>query len=273
MDGKNISDVDAQEAVIESVIGRMFFIRPGIIRKFLPEKNMVEASVGIKVKTALVNGSVGYEELPLVVHVPIAVGYSPSAGLGTTYPIREGDPCTLMFSDRMINIFLKKGEMSMPEEVGQDNRTSVPRQHNLQDAICFPGMIVQSSVFKYWNNNAVETRDLERNVYTSVSREGIAATDGEATANITGGRATVTAPNGVALTDEQASVTIESGQVRIGAPGGVYIDAPNMKVDGSTGFLSGVWRADDFETTSGFDANSHRHSGVEPGGGTTGRFV
>ena len=163
--------------------------------------------------------------------------------------------------------------MSLPEENGQNNLTTVPRQHDIQDAICFPGMIVQSSVFKNWNNDAVEIRDLERKVYSSVSRETITSTDGSATATIQGGRTTVTAPNGVDLTDEQARIVIEDGQVKISSPNGVYIDAPNMKVDDSTGVLSGVWRADDFETTAGFDANSHRHSGVQPGSGTTGTFV
>ncbi len=273
MDNRASSDYIAQEEVIESVIGRMFFIRPGVIKKFIPEKNMVEAQVAIKVKRHLVNGNVQYDELPLVVNVPIAIAYSLSSAMGTTFPIREGDPCTLLFSDRMINIFLKKGEICIPEENGQNNLTTVPRQHDIQDAICFPGMIVQSSVFKDWNNNAIEIRDLERKVYVSVSHETIESTDGEAVTTISGGKVTVDAPNNVDLTDGDARILIEDGKVHISAPSGLFIDAPNFEMDNISGRVYGNLIADNVLTNSGFDANGHRHSGVETGGGNTGPFV
>lgn len=273
MDNREISDGAALEAITEAVIGRMFFIRPGIVRAFYPEKNMVDAQVAVKAKRPVIDGKVEYEELPLIVNVPLAVPYSPAAGLGMTFPIRAGDPCTLLFSDRMINLFLHRGEMSLPEENGLDNRTTCPRQHEIEDAICFPGVILKNSVFKDWNNDAVEIRDLERKVYASVSREGITATDGTAMAEVGDGRVTAFAPNGVALTDDAASITIQGGRITLSAPNGITVKAPNMKVDDSSGLLSGTWTAQDFRTQAGFDANSHKHGGVENGPGVTGPFA
>lgn len=257
MDNREISDMAAQTQIAESVISNMFFIRPGIIKRFYPELNRVDVQVAIKSKKPDFGEGVEYEELPIITGVPIAVQFSQSSGMATTFPIHPGDQCTLLFSDRMIDLYLKKGEISLPESVGTENMTSEPRMHEIEDAMCFPGVIVKSNVIQGWNNDAIEIRDKGRKTFLS----------------ITPGTINETAPGGITMTDGNATISIHDGQVNISAPNGVYIDAPNMSVDGSAGRLSGVWSADNFDTTAGFDANSHRHSGVEPGGGNTGRFV
>ncbi len=274
MDNRAASDSVMQEALIESVIGRMFFIRPGIIKKWNAEKNLVDAQIGIKIKSSNIDGSVKYEDLPVIPNVPVATFYSPAAGLGFTSPIRVGDPCTLLFSDRMINIFMKDGKICVPEENGQNNQTTNPRQHEIEDALCFPGIILQNSCFKDWNNDAVEIRDIERKVYTSVSKEGIESTDGEAKATITEGAITCNGPQGVTNTDGNATIEIKDGLIRIDAPNGISIDSPNFKIEeGGDGDVSGTFNGQNLTTDSGFNANSHRHSGVETGGGNTGPFV
>ncbi len=188
METSGLSDSDALGLLVESVIGRMFFSRPGIIKQFYPTSQRADVVVGIKYKKPVKDGKAEYEELPLILNVPIAMQYSPNAGLASTFPIREGDPCTLIFSDRMINQYIQRREVSLPEECGTDNVTTQPRQHKMEDAMCFPGVICKRDVLPNWNNDAWEIRNKERTAFISLNVNGNIAmqTSGDVAINATG---------------------------------------------------------------------------------------
>lgn len=240
-----------QSAVnVLDVLAGMRFCLPGIIQKFDPATNRAEVVPAIKGKLSF-GGKASYISLPPILEVPVVIPCSQSAGVCVTVPIAPKDECLLLFSDRMLDQFLANGGVQNPEAVGPHNQTTEPRQHDLTDAICVPGIITRPNVIANWNNECVEMRDKGREKYVSLG------------------------PDGIVLSDSRARVTVADGAVDIEAPNGFSVDAPNFKLDRSSGAgtVSGVLKAADMETTAGFFANTHRHDGVEPGGGHTGTFV
>lgn len=273
-DLKEVNENTAFEMSVRDIIAGMHFCRPGIIDAFYPDTNRVDVTPAIMSKL-LVNKGVKYEMLPRILDVPIAIPYSQKTGLALTMPIEKGDECLLVFCDRYIDRFADLGGFQAPEEAGQDALITDPRMHHLTDAICIPGFVTKPNRLPDWNNEAIELRDKDRKVYVSVSADGVESTDGEAIANISGGRVDVTAPNGVRMTDGQARITIQNGAIDLVAPNGLGIDAPNIQVGRTSGegWVRGILRALNFIGDSGFNANTHRHNGVEQGGGTSGTFV
>lgn len=183
MDNREISDGAAFELAVEAIIAGMFFNRLGIIEKFNGD-NTVDVRVAIKGKAPVVNGKVEYYDLPIISKVPLITYWSPSAGMVLTTPIRPGDPCTLYFSDRMNTLFLKTGTFAYPEAVGQNNVTSEPRQHDMTDAMCFPGILTYKPVIPNWSTENIELRDMDRQKYVSVGPNGVKATTGGATVRL-----------------------------------------------------------------------------------------
>lgn len=272
-------DYDFEDAVLD-VVSDFCHCRPGIIESFDVETNTVTASVAIQAKIIDAD-KVRYENYPIIENVPVCLPYAQAQGLCLTLPIKKGDLCTLLFSDRMLDVFLRTGDFSPPEDgVGPNAIETEPRMHHLADAICVPGLITQRigkapGTIPDWNTENIEIRDRERKVYISLGANGIESTDGEAKTHITGGTVTAEAPNGATITDTQAVWEMKDGHLSVNAPNGIDIEAPNFRIKSSDGYgwTSGTFRAEELETDAGFAANSHRHSGVETGGGTTGTFV
>lgn len=203
METSGLSDSDALGLLVESVIGRMFFSRTGIIKKFYPSTQRADVIVGVKYKKPVKDGKAEYEELPLILNVPIAMQYSPEAELASTFPIREKDPCTLIFSDRMINQYLQRREVSLPEECGKDNVTTQPRQHKMEDAMCFPGVICKRDILPNWNNDAWEIRNFDRSAFISLNVNKNISIQTTGNVNITN--------NGDVSIESEGSININSG--------------------------------------------------------------
>lgn len=239
---------EALKEVSLSSLAEMHFCRPGIIESF--DGTLAEVTPAIMRKVYEDNVP-KYVKLPLIVRVPIAVPFSSTAGLLLTVPIRTGDQCLLLFADRELDNFIEKGEVVPPETVGANNKYSLPRMHDLSDAVCLPGITLVTNAVPNWNNENIELRDRSRAKYVSVGASGVEYSDGIAT------------------------TTMRNGRVQTYAPNGFYVDAPNVFINDSTGnaSITGTWRAQELQTTAGFNANTHRHSGVQSGSSNTGTFV
>lgn len=73
-------------------------------------------------------------DYPIIIGVPV---FMPRAGTAQiTYPVKEGDSCLLVFSERSLDEWLGKGST--------DNHD--PRRYDLTDAFCFVGMCPSQSI-------------------------------------------------------------------------------------------------------------------------------
>lgn len=161
--------------MIYAVLSEMEFSKPGKIVKFDPDTNLCDAQPVVKRKVTI-EDKAEYRELPVILRVPVVLPYSPMAGLCFTQPIRKGDPCLLLFSDRMLDNFIdqfaKGGCCVAPECCGGDNKTSEPRIHHLTDGMCIPGLHGIKDKIPKWNNEAIEMRNFDRTAFISLAENG-----------------------------------------------------------------------------------------------------
>lgn len=68
-------------------------------------------------------------ELPVISGVPVQ--FTGGGGFADTYPVAQGDPCWLIFSDRSIDDWFARGEKTTPTET---------RRHHETDAIALLGV-------------------------------------------------------------------------------------------------------------------------------------
>lgn len=150
------------------VASQTYVCRPGKIISFDPATNLAVVQPVIQQKVSTKN-KVEYRNFPNILRVPVMIPYSPVAGLCLTVPIRKGDPCMLLFADRMMDNFVKQfakgGCCVSPECCGGDNQTSEPRMHHLTDAICIPGLFGQPDRIPQWQNDAIELRNYDRTCF------------------------------------------------------------------------------------------------------------
>ena len=111
--------------------------------------------------------SVQYFDYPKITNIPLSLQWSPNVG-GITYPIKSGDICTLIFSQRSLDNFLISGKTSDPFDPADAKYTEI-RLFDLTDAMCFPGIITNNLQIQGYNNDAIEVRTADGLKKVSVS--------------------------------------------------------------------------------------------------------
>ena len=138
------------ENVIDSVINKIKVdIRvaiPCYITSFNAELQTCEAQPTIKGQITHPNGKIESINFPLLVDVPVI--FPASGGVTMTFPIKEGDECLIVFSDKCIDFWWQNSGI---QESGD------PRKHHLADGIAILGV---RSVPKVINNISTESMQI-----------------------------------------------------------------------------------------------------------------
>ena len=137
------ADADPQEQIDTLVDGKTAEIHtviPGIIEKFDPATCLADVRPALKRRFS-VNGEDGEtvavkKELPVIPNVPVA--FPRGGGFAITWPLKKGDPCLLLISERSIDSYIDSDGKAPVDP--DDSRT-----HDLSDAICYPGMTTKKS--------------------------------------------------------------------------------------------------------------------------------
>jgi len=240
---------------------------PGVIQSFDPATQTATAQPAIKMRVNLGEG-VKQMDLPVITNIPVVLPFAQTAGLLMTLPIKAGDECLLIFSDRSIDNFLQMGGVQPAVGAGPDDTTTTPRSHSLTDAICIPGVVSNPKAVPEYNADNIEIRDKERKQYISLGPQGITITDGTATWTMNGGEVTCDAPKGLIETSQ--------GPMKRTTPAYQTILGSNVAIDGEN--PNGEYEIDNtlksrrgtFIDKDNVILNTHLHTQVMPGGGNTG---
>ena len=167
---------------------------------------------------------------PEVVNVPLIFPCSSDSAI--TFPIREGDGVLLVFSMR-----------GMDEWKGGDGGLSTPtdrRDHALQDAIAIPGLFPPNR-----SKNSSRQRTLPHSRNDLVFAHNIG-------------------------TSREAEVRIDpAGKITMTSPLEVEVNSP-ITTFNSNVVLNGSHTVNGTFTYNGEEYSLHRHTGVQPGNGTSG---
>lgn len=141
---------------------------PAVVDTFDPATQRISARPAIRGKFINPDDfSVQYFDYPKITNIPLALQWSPNVG-GVTYPIKSGDICTLIFSQRSLDNFLISGKTSDPFDPADAKYTEI-RLFDLTDAMCFPGIITNNLQIQGYNNDAIEVRTADGLKKVSVS--------------------------------------------------------------------------------------------------------
>jgi phage baseplate assembly protein V len=227
------------QAIAESVSNQIRVAMPGIIQSFDP------VTVTCTVEIALL-GVVSDEAVELKPLVDVPVVFPRGGGCTLTFPVKAGDECLLIFADRCIDFWWQSGGVQ---------KTVDPRQHDLSDAFAIVGPQSQAQKISNISTSAAQLRTDDGAAFVEV------AAGHNITLN-TPGKLTASAQGGTEITSPTIvlnGAVIINGSLSQGmGPGG-----------GGATMLGPVTVTNDVKA-AGISVSTHKHGGVQTGGGTTG---
>lgn len=131
-------------AAIEGRLVDLHTMLPGEFVKYDPAKQKADVKLSIKRKYA--DGTV--TELPVVVAVPVVHPRTTDAFIHL--PIKPGDKCMVLFSERSIDIWKKFGGSTDPQD---------PRKFHLSDAVAMPGLYSFADAFTVTDPEALTIKN------------------------------------------------------------------------------------------------------------------
>ncbi len=135
------------EAHRHAIFGSLRVALPGIIQSFDPETVTCTVQPAIYGQRLGDDGALVSEEIPILPDVPVV--FPRGGGCTLTFPVKSGDECLLVFSDRCIDFWWQSGGVQEPVD---------PRQHDLSDAFAIVGPQSQAKKISGISTSAVELR-------------------------------------------------------------------------------------------------------------------
>jgi phage baseplate assembly protein V len=232
------------KAVADSVSTDLRVACPGIIQSFDADAVTATIQPSVKVPVRQADGSVVSVALPLLVDVPV---YFPrGGGVTLTFPITEGDECLVIFADRCIDYWWQSGGVQEPVD---------PRQHHLADAFALVGPQSQAQKISGISTSAAQLRTDDGAAFIEVSA---------------GHNITVNTP-GKLTASAQGGTEINSPEIVLN--GNVTINgnlSQGMGAGGGSATMLGPVNVTNDVKAGGVSLQTHKHGGVETGGGQTG---
>lgn len=248
-----VDDFDVIDITIERVKNEMRKAVPGIIQSFDPDTVTCVVEVGIYgglnfAQAANYNdrGKEASVPYPLVLDAPVVFPHG--GGCTLTFPIKAGDECLVIFSDRSLDFWWQSGGTQM---------AATKRRHDFSDAFVIPGPQSQTKKISGISTSAVQLRTDDAGAFVELNPGNHAInlkTSGDLTA-LAAGSITVTAPT-ITLNGD---VTI-NGNLSQGMGDG-----------GGTATMLGPITVTNDVTAGGKSLQNHVHNGVQTGSGQTGK--
>ncbi|OPK06910.1 hypothetical protein BZ164_00830 [Pseudomonas veronii] len=171
--------------------------------------------------------------IPPIIEVPV---YFPGGDYCVEYQIDDGCEGDILFSQRCIDGWVQSGGVAA---------NPIGRFHNMQDAMFLPGFRSKPNVLPSFQNNGVRMRNKAGTQFVWLKNDNSISMD-----------------NGVArfsvLADGTTLMQNGAGSFQLLADGSFLINGLKITPDGNV------------ITAAGINLNTHRHSGVTPGSGTSG---
>lgn len=238
------SESQTLEAHRNAIFGSLRVALPGIIQSFDPD------AVTCTVQPAIFGQRLGgdnaliSEELPTLLDVPVV--FPRGGGCTLTFPVKPGDECLLVFSDRCIDFWWQNGGVQEPVD---------PRQHDLSDAFAIVGPQSQAHKIANISTTAAQFRSDDGSTFFEI--------------NPTTKKITLTAPGGFDVIAPEstfsAKVTITGLLTWAGGMVGSIASGTAAKITGAIEFFGTL-------KSNGKDiSDQHTHSGVQTGSGNSGK--
>lgn len=157
------------ENIIKKLIGEIHTTSIGVIEKFDPETQLATIQPAINYLDYFDKGkeyTLTDTKYPLLVNVPVIF---PGGGdWHLTFPVKKGDECILMYTERSIGNWKKFG--------GVGDQSSLGRRHSMQDAIAIVGVNSKVNPLPQFNDTEPELRNRDGDIKLTMSSTGMTLT-------------------------------------------------------------------------------------------------
>lgn len=234
----------AMKVLSDTIFSMLRVSMPGIIQSFDPIACTCTVQPAISGQVADETGEFKSAPLPLLVDVPVV--FPRGGGCTITFPVKAGDECLVVFSDRCIDFWWQNGGVQEPVD---------PRQHDLSDAFAFIGPQSQAEVIGNISTSTLQMRTDDGAAYIELDPNSHAVN--------------IVAPGGLNVTTPLAkfsqAVTITGLLTWAGGMVGSIAAGTAAKITGAIQFIGSL-------TSNGKDiSDNHTHSGVQTGTGNSGK--
>lgn len=264
MDLRTADKTTQIKEMIDRALSRMNTCMPGVIESFDAATQTCTVIPAIQMKVN-VNGVESFVDLPPIVEAPLCYPIASGAGFALTLPIRKGDPCLVLFSQRAIDNWHQLGGVQPPEE------GTGCRHHDLTDAIVLMAPVPLPEVLGAWEAEGVELRNRDKSSRVTVKDDKVEVQSGPSILTVfPDGTATLVAPTSVTINTPLTSCTgnlqVAGGITSLGTYGvsGGKIQTPG-DIESTGGHVKDSVRTMAADRTI---YNGHTHPGDS--GGTTG---
>lgn len=121
------NDLTEREKLRSDVMFNLRCCIPCIVQSYDPRRGTVECQPAIREKIINQNEEIEYQNLPLLLDVPVV--FPSTDSWSVSFPLKIGDECLVFFSDLSIDNFWEKGNVQNPIE---------DRRHDLSDGFAIP---------------------------------------------------------------------------------------------------------------------------------------
>lgn len=232
-------------ALTDDIMSNLRVALPGIIQSFDPETVTCVVQPAVKGYESDDAGKKSSLSLPLLVDVPII--FPRGGGVTLTFPVKAGDECLLVFADRCIDFWWQNG--GVQESVDS-------RMHDLSDAFAIVGAQSQAQKISGISTSTAQLRTDDGAAFIELD-------PGSHAVNVTTpGKLTASAQGGTEINSPEI---VLNGNVTIN--GNL---SQGMGAGGGTATMLGPVNVTNDVSAGGISLQTHKHGGVETGGGQTG---
>ncbi|ECA3871639.1 TPA: translation initiation factor IF-2 [Salmonella enterica] len=236
------SKEQADTRLASSIMSALRVSMPGIVQSFDPDTVTAVVQPAIKGYEPDSNGVSQSTTLPLLVDVPVV--FSRGGGCTLTFPVKAGDECLVIFSDRCIDFWWQNGGVQEPVD---------DRVHDLSDAFCIVGPQSQAQKISGISTGAAQLRSDDGSTFFEL--------------NPSTQKIKIVAPGGLdivtPLADFSEKVTIHGLLSWLGGMVGSVVSGVASKITGAVEFIGSV------KANGKVIDNTHTHGGVQHGGSNT----
>ncbi len=255
--------VEAQRRREDNLSASIRVAIPAKIVEWFPEKQTITAQPLIREKIKdLLTGAIAWMELPQLHDVPVS--FPQGQNFCLTFPVEVDDEVLIVFNDLSIESW---------QELGEIQNWVDKRRHDLSDGIALLGVNSKPNIIEHIATDAAELRTKDRKAvvrikddYPEIAYQAVEPVTGAATP-VGYVRVTEEGPELVGVTVKIAAATLI-----LAVPEVITLNDDPLKISaGSMEFNSNSTMAlNGVLMLNGAAYLSHRHPGVQTGGGITG---
>lgn len=239
MDAGNTHELLQTRELFDRLMKRVNTCIPGRIQSFDSDTQTCVVTPAVKPRVWL-DGETTDITPPTLHNVPLVFPFAPVSGFALTIPVRAGDPCLLVFSQRCIDNWHQLGGIQSAETGGVG-----ARHHDINDGfaiLCAPPI---PDVLTGWCEDGIEIRNRARTVRMTIRDDGVEV-DGP--------------------TVFLKPVTFEQ---TVNVKGVTTLEAAAV-MKAATTFEAAVALQSTITSAQNVELGTHHHGGVEPGSGISG---